>query len=74
MLPEASVTVWRRLSEDITETRGPVHVIIIHYLSLATAGQLTPGPYWHTDQVLAVCTLWCAHILMNYTHREHAQH
>ena len=53
LLPEAGVTVWRRLSEDITERRGPAPVIIQH-LSLATAGQLTPG-HWHTsDQVLAV--------------------
>ena len=56
MLPDASVTVWRRLSEDITETRGLVPVIIIHYQSLATAGQLTPGPYWHS--ILTRCWLY----------------
>ena len=53
LLPDAGVTVWRRLSEDITERRGLVPVIIQH-LSPATAGQLTPG-HWHTTgQVLAV--------------------
>ena len=50
-----------------------------HHYTLSIPGHRWTTDSWtilahYTDQVLAVCTLWCAHILMNYTHREHAQH